>query len=264
LLTCGCCGGGYTIMAKDRYGCATRRGKGTCSNDHTITRQAIEARVLDGLRERMLSAELIAEFVRVFTAELTALQQSGDDDRRRTATRLGEVERRLQGVLRAVENGAWNDSIQARLNELEQQKRQLLAEQAEAEAPPARVHLHPNAAEIYRAKVADLQASLAAPAIRVEAAEALRSMIARVVLTPDDDAPDRLRAELHGELATILQAASGVDVTSSRGPANWTARNEKLAGTGGPGSQLPVVAGTRSHLYRMRFVATSRPARASR
>ena len=38
LLACGCCGGGYAIMGLDRYGCATRRSKGTCSNSFTIDR----------------------------------------------------------------------------------------------------------------------------------------------------------------------------------------------------------------------------------
>jgi hypothetical protein len=46
LLVCGCCGAGYTIMAKDRYGCAGRRSKGMCNNDRTISCQAIEARIL--------------------------------------------------------------------------------------------------------------------------------------------------------------------------------------------------------------------------
>jgi hypothetical protein len=32
LLKCGCCGGGFTIVGKDRYGCATHRTKGTCDN----------------------------------------------------------------------------------------------------------------------------------------------------------------------------------------------------------------------------------------
>jgi DNA invertase Pin-like site-specific DNA recombinase len=58
LLTCGCCGGGYTIMAKDRYGCATHRIKGTCSNTTTILRQRIEARVLRGLKDHLLAPEL--------------------------------------------------------------------------------------------------------------------------------------------------------------------------------------------------------------
>lgn len=37
LLICGVCGGGYTITAKDRYGCARRSRQGTCSNTAELT-----------------------------------------------------------------------------------------------------------------------------------------------------------------------------------------------------------------------------------
>ncbi len=66
LLRCGCCGGGYTIVGRDRYGCAMRRSKGTCGNATTIIRQTVERRVMDGLRERMLTPALAAEFVRAY------------------------------------------------------------------------------------------------------------------------------------------------------------------------------------------------------
>src|SRR6202795_2398237 len=61
LLVCGQCGGRYTVVGKDRYGCATRRAKGTCGNDRTITRQKIEARVLGGLKDKLMAPELVAE-----------------------------------------------------------------------------------------------------------------------------------------------------------------------------------------------------------
>ena len=48
--------------------------------------------------------------------------------------------------------------------------------------------LHPNAAELYRVKVADLEAALNTPGTEPEAAEALRLLIDRVVLLPDADA----------------------------------------------------------------------------
>ena len=54
-------GGGYTIVAADRYGCATRRSKGTCDNSSTIQRQHIESRVLGGLKDHMLSAEAVGK-----------------------------------------------------------------------------------------------------------------------------------------------------------------------------------------------------------
>ena len=48
LLVCGICGGGYTIRGQDRYACANHANRGTCANGRTISRQAIEARVLGG------------------------------------------------------------------------------------------------------------------------------------------------------------------------------------------------------------------------
>jgi site-specific DNA recombinase len=57
LLTCGCCGAGYTIMAKDRYGCAGRRSKGTCANVRTISRHEIEARILKALKQNLLTPD---------------------------------------------------------------------------------------------------------------------------------------------------------------------------------------------------------------
>ena len=66
LLTCGLCGGLYSIIGKDRYGCSTRRSKGTCNNTRTIKRQAIEARVLDGLKARLVAPELVELFVSTF------------------------------------------------------------------------------------------------------------------------------------------------------------------------------------------------------
>ena len=86
LLTCGSCGGGYTIIGADRYGCAATRskgtsGNGTCRNRTTITKQAIEARVLSGIKDRMLAPELVAAFVTEFAAECARLNRdrAGED-----------------------------------------------------------------------------------------------------------------------------------------------------------------------------------------
>jgi hypothetical protein len=74
LLKCGLCRGGYTIVAKDRYGCTTHRTKGTCSNGATVTRQEIEARVLMELKEKLMAPKLVREFVRKFQEEVNRLQ----------------------------------------------------------------------------------------------------------------------------------------------------------------------------------------------
>ena len=86
------------------------------------------------------------------------------------------------------------------------------------------------------------QVTLNNPLIRDEAGKALRSLIDKVVLTPDPGAEGGLSAMLHGELASILNLAS-----------DPVGANKKLPGTCVPGSQLSVVAGTRFELMTFRL-----------
>ena len=144
-------------------------------------------------------------------------------------------------MFRAIENGAWNPSLSGRLGDLEARKADLQRQLQAARNPTPCVRLTHDAAVIYRTKVGDLEASLNAPDIRLEAAEALRSLIERVVLTPEASSPDGLAAELHGALATILALAAAAPErgSSKRGRSAGVAR-----GTSVPMSQLSVVAGT--------------------
>jgi hypothetical protein len=92
------------------------------------------------------------------------------------------------------------------------------------------IRLHPNAAEIYRRKVAELELALNDDAVKAEAGEIIRSLIDRIVLTPAAEAPDGLDAQLHGDLAAVLAlSAANPD-------------KQKLPALGAAGSQLSVVA----------------------
>jgi DNA invertase Pin-like site-specific DNA recombinase len=73
-------------------------------------------------------------------------------------------------------------------------------------APAPKLRLHPNLAELYRQKVAALADALNAEPMRVEAAAALRGLVQEVRLVPVDG---KLRIELFGELAALIQLASG-------------------------------------------------------
>jgi site-specific DNA recombinase len=67
---------------------------------------------------------------------------------------------------------------------------------------PAPITIHPNAAEIYRRKVDELQQSLTVPDTRSSAAEALRGLIDEVRVTPQADGKI---IEIVGELGALLQ-----------------------------------------------------------
>ena len=257
LLTCGSCGGGYTIIGADRYGCATTRskgtsGNGTCRNRTTITKQAIEARVLGGLKERMLAPDLVAAFVAEFATECGRLnrERAGEDvklNKERTV-----VERSLKGIMAAIEGGAWNEILRDRLTELETRRTQIDRDLA-ATVAPSPVTLHPNAAGLYAARVGELEAALSEPDLLAEATQTIRSLVQQIVLTPDTDAPNSLSVDVHGDLALILNLAAGHPATGRwREPLEGTG-NKRHPGTGVLESQLSVVAGIRFELMTFRL-----------
>ncbi len=147
-----------------------------------------------------------------------------------------------------IEDGAWNDTLRARPDELEARKAVLARQIDETHTPAQPVSLHPNAAELYRTRVADLEVALNAGPIRREAAEALRQLIEAVVLTPDTEEPDGLAIDLQGDLAMILRLAVGRERTPRQGAAGEAVdRRGAPWRTGVLGGQLSGVAGTGNH-----------------
>ena len=131
LLKCGLCGG-YTIVGKDRYGCATRRAKGTCANAITIIRQEIEDRVISGLKDKLMAPELVRTFVEEFQAEVNRLQAERQQAIASKSTRLTSVERKIAGILAAIEDGNYNRSLTERLGALEDEQEALTRELAQS------------------------------------------------------------------------------------------------------------------------------------
>ena len=229
LMRCGCCGGGYTIIGKDRYGCAARRQKGTCDNTRTISRQEIEARVLDGLKERLLAPDLVAEFIKTMQDELAALRRERKaEDARRTRKRA-EIDRKISGMMRAIEDGLYEPSMKDRLKALQNERKALDVDDGETAEAELTILSHPNLPELYRRKVEQLEAVLEGPD-RAEAIDLIRSMIARIDLRPREGAKG-LDAILHGDLAAILAACAGA------------AQKENAPDLAVTGRQLSVVAG---------------------
>ncbi len=85
-------------------------------------------------------------------------------------------------------------------------RRIALEAQLSHEPAPSPLRIHPKMTESYRAQVGLLIAQLQQPEGMLEAKEALRGLIDRIVLTPDP-VSGRLSLDLEGALARLLWLA---------------------------------------------------------
>ncbi|TQS69886.1 recombinase family protein [Rhodobacteraceae bacterium] len=231
LIKCGCCGASYTLINKTRYGCSAVRNKGTaiCTNRTTIRRGAVEERVLTGLRERLLHPALLDAFIVEYREAWNAAQADTQTVRARAERELAQVEKKIAGLLSAIEDGMYHPSMKDKMAGLEDRKRSLTAQIAEA-PEPAVLRMHPSLCDLYRQKIGNLVDAVSDPAVRIQAAEAMRSLIAEIRMVPAADAPDGHRIELSGDLAGILALGDPKTTKPPRDARAWS--ETMVAGVG--------------------------------
>ncbi len=204
LLECGVCGGSYAKRGQDRYACSNYIMSGSCSNSRTVRRVEIEERVMAGLREKLMAPEAAAEAMQAYAEETNRLNRerraSGATDRKE----LADIEKKIATMLDVIEDGGYARGMMDRMRELEARQDEI-AERLSA-APVDLPDIHPNIAIVYRRKVERLAEALADPRDRDEAADAIRGLIERIVLTPGEKR-GQMDAALHGDLGTILEWA---------------------------------------------------------
>ena len=201
LIFCGCCGGPYSLRGAGRFACSNHISKGTCSNSRTIPREDLERRVLSGLKDRMMTPEVAAEAMRAYAEETNRLNRERRTNGDAWRAELVKVEKDIRGIIEAIKAGMFHESMKAEMDALEARKTELAT--LLADAPADKPDLLPTASAIYAKKVAKLTTALNDPKERQEAAEALRMLIEKIVLTPGPERGE-IDATLYGELGQIL------------------------------------------------------------
>lgn len=201
LLFCGCCDGSYARRGQDRYACTNHILGNGCDNARTIAREALEARVLTGLRERMMTPDMATEAVRAYAQETNRLNRERRNAADATRRELAEIAKAIAEIVRVIEQGGWHRALSERLTELEARQDSLAARMSDA--PQDTPDIHPGIAETYRRRIERLTDALSHPDDAAEAAEAIREIIDRIVITPGQTRRD-LSVTLQGELGTIL------------------------------------------------------------
>ena len=201
LLFCGLCGGPYTLRGSDRFACSSHVTNGSCTNSRTIPRPDLERRVLAGLKNRMMAPEIAAEAMRAYAEETNRLNRERRSNADVWQVEQVKVERQIRGIIEAIKEGMFHPSMKAEMDTLEARKAELAS--LLADVPDAVPDQLPSASAVYARKVGRLTDALNCPEERLEAAEALRALIEKVVLTRGPNRGE-IDAMLYGELGTIL------------------------------------------------------------
>ena len=214
LIKCGCCGGGFSTVSLDRFGCSTSRNKGTsvCINRTTIGRKDMENQILTALSAHLMDPALVKAFAEEYIAERNRLAATRTDDRAVKEKELSKVIKDQDVLVNAILAGTPADRIKDRMGQLEACQKQLETDLAAVPVSDATLRIHPKMADTYHDRIKALIKRLAEPDTNSEAREEIRSLIEKIVVTPVPTGGKRMapQIQVHGALAGILSMGLGV------------------------------------------------------
>jgi site-specific DNA recombinase len=198
LMRCGSCGGNYTKINRNLFGCSVARNKGTCNNRLNIRVDVLEVTVLEGLKSRLMNPDVYKEFLAGYISERNTIIAHRNAHFTGAREELTRVKSKIRTLVNLLAEGG-SRSLLEDLTRLESREDELNAtlENQPAEEPA----MHPQLAEVYRARVGALHEALNHPQTRDEAFGMVRTLIDEVRLVPECG---DLRLEIRGALAGIL------------------------------------------------------------
>lgn len=205
LLKCGECEGGYSMLNQTHLGCSTSRNKGTCENRLTIKRERLEETVLGALRGHLMDPELSEIFCEEYTKHINELRMEHNASLNWHINELDRAEKELDKLIDAICDGVPASRVKDRMHILEERRTELKIIIEDAEEAPTL--LHPAMSNHYHKEIRALIDSLNSPDHRTEAATIIRSLVDKVVLTPNEERTE-LHVDLIGDLAGILCLAT--------------------------------------------------------
>lgn len=204
LLKCGCCGGSFTKANHNRYGCATVANKGTCHNKLKVKQEELEQVVLRALQKHLMNPALCQIFCEEYVRHMNELRRQHNAVIEGHKAELRRLAKEKEQIIEAIKAGVPGGEVADAMKKIARRRGELEKILEKSDEVP--VVIHPNMASHYRREVESLTASLKDENCRVEAAALLRSLVDKIVLTPNDT-NSALCIDLHGDLAGILSIA---------------------------------------------------------
>jgi site-specific DNA recombinase len=211
MMACGCCGGGYSKISRDHFGCTANRAKGDaiCDNTQTIHQRELEDLVLDAMQHTLMDEAALKIFCEEYVKERNRLRAESTAGRDGLERELLQVKRDHGTLIDAILGGISPKQVQDRMNALDKRRTEIESKLQTSPAPDL-IRIHPKMAINYRERIPTLIKGLSEPDGMDEAKDALRSLIERIVLRPNKET-GRLSVELEGDLSGLMILALRAD-----------------------------------------------------
>lgn len=249
LLKCGCCGSGFSKISQNHYGCSRARNKGTCDNRLTIRQDVLEGSILNALKHHLMDDALCKIFCEEYTRHLNQLRFDHNANLKQYEAELKKRRTEDSKMVQAIIDGFASEDLKVKMNKNTErivELKRLLEEKQEA-----KVLFHPTMSVHYKKELESLASLLNHPEHRQEAADSIRSLIDKIILTPNVK-NDELIVDLVGDLAGILKIATNKTEGDERvKEALKMTKSQRMAGSETLVDVLQdkVVAGTRIAQY---------------
>ena len=96
-----------------------------CTNRATVEREIVEDRVLTGLHARLLHPDPISTFVEAYRLAFNATAAEAVAAHKQAQRDLTQVEKKISGIMAAIEDGLYQPSMKDRLATLKSEKASL-------------------------------------------------------------------------------------------------------------------------------------------
>ncbi len=215
LMTC-VCGGKYTIVGSQSYGCAVHKERGdhVCPNKMRVQRHALEARLLEGIKTDLFKPEYLERFKRATARMLAEARKERRPDEKAARAKLASVEQEIENIKAAIKAGIITPTTKGMLEEAEAERERLLeALDVDLRGLDKIGEFLPRAAERYRQLVENLGEVTLRDVARARAQ--IRQLVGgEIRLVPEGHA---LYAEMRGNYAGLLKLANAIMVVPRRG-----------------------------------------------
>jgi hypothetical protein len=117
-------------MGKDRLGCTNHYARNICSNNRTILRHRLQAKIFADLKQRLLAPDLVAQFAKTYVQGVNAANQERGARRGKLQAEQVRLTRQIKALVDTIKDTGGSRSLVEDLHALERRQDEIAADLA--------------------------------------------------------------------------------------------------------------------------------------